>query len=57
MAVTIILAVIVAAILALNIRAMVRNLRAGKDIGGCGGCGGDCAKCHGCHHSPETKNS
>lgn len=49
---TIVLCLVLAAIVFWNVRTIVRNVRAGKDIGGCGG---DCTKCHCCQHSVKTK--
>ncbi len=43
----IIVLLIVALILILIIRFMVKNVKAGRGLDG--GCGGDCSKCGGCH--------
>ncbi|MDE6626990.1 MAG: FeoB-associated Cys-rich membrane protein [Lachnospiraceae bacterium] len=42
---TVIVGVVLAGIVALSIRSMIRDKRSGKSLQ----CGGDCSKCRGCH--------
>lgn len=42
---TVIVAVVLAGIVALSIRSMIRDKKSGKSLQ----CGGDCSKCRGCH--------
>ena len=44
---TILVGLVVAGVVALAVRFCYRNVKAGKDIGGCGG---DCSQCHGCRN-------